>query len=480
MELLFSGRAEAMIPSLILLGYAVFLLALGVAVSRRVRMSSDFFVAGRGMGAGFLFSTLLAANIGAGSTVGATGLAYRDGFSAWWWVGSAGIGSAILAWSVGPRIWRSAREHNLYTVGDYLELRYSRSVRSLAALLIWLGSLSILAGQFIAVAWVLNVTLGSSKPVGCLVAAIVTTTYFTAGGLHSSARVNILQLTVKLTGFAIAFVYLWQVGGGLAWIQAAGARPEAESSGYLSLFGIGAPAVLHYVSTLVPSFIVSPGILQKVFGARDPRSVRIGVSLNAAVLLAFAAVPALMGAIARGQFPLLENSELALPMLVLKALPLWLGGLLLGAIISAELSAADAVLFMLTTSLGKDLFGTLIRPGADDRQLLHVTRAAAAACGMLGALIGIFLPTVISALTIFYTLLTAALLFPLVGGLYSTRVSPRAALATMIVSVAITFASELVTHGQGFWSVPSVVLGMAAGALVMAAVSTLGPDRKTA
>src|SRR5205823_5312592 len=96
---------------LILIGYAVLMIVLGMLVSRRVRASSDFFVAGRGLGVGLIFSTLLAANIGAGSTIGAAGLGYRDGLSAWWWVGSAGIGSVILALTVGPKIWRVAREH---------------------------------------------------------------------------------------------------------------------------------------------------------------------------------------------------------------------------------------------------------------------------------------------------------------------------------------------------------------------------------
>jgi solute:Na+ symporter, SSS family len=105
---------------LILIAYALAMILLGAYLSRRVRQSEDFFVAGRGLGAGLLFSTLLAANIGAGYTVGAAGLGYRDGFSAWWWVGSAGLGSMLLAFAVGPKIWRVAKEHNLYTVGDYL------------------------------------------------------------------------------------------------------------------------------------------------------------------------------------------------------------------------------------------------------------------------------------------------------------------------------------------------------------------------
>ena len=239
------------------------------------------------------------------------------------------------------------------------------------------------------------------------------------------------------------------------------------STGYLSFFGIWTTGVLRYISILAPSFVVSPGILQKVFGARDMKAVRTGVSLNAVGLLAFAVLPAMMGAMAHGRFPSLGNSELALPMLLMNSLPLWLGGLLLGAIFSAEISAADAVLFMLTTSLSRDLYQAYLRPKTDDRQLMRVTRHTALLCGALGALIGTFMPTVISALTIFYTLLTAALLFPVVVGLYSARVTGRAAMMTMIVSVALTFALEIASHGQGLWGLPSSILGTAAGALVM-------------
>src|ERR1700691_5018160 len=89
-----------------LVAYSTILMALGILISRRVKTSSDFLVAGRSLGPGMLFATFLAANIGAGSTVGATGLGFRFGLSAWWWVGSAGIGTLILSQSVGARLWR--------------------------------------------------------------------------------------------------------------------------------------------------------------------------------------------------------------------------------------------------------------------------------------------------------------------------------------------------------------------------------------
>ena len=114
---------------ILLLVYSLFLILLGAGIGRLVKSTGTFFVADRRLGPVLLFSTLLAANIGAGSTVGAAGLGYRDGISAWWWVGSAGIGSLILAFWIGPRIWRVATRHDLHTVGDFLELRYGPAVR---------------------------------------------------------------------------------------------------------------------------------------------------------------------------------------------------------------------------------------------------------------------------------------------------------------------------------------------------------------
>jgi SSS family solute:Na+ symporter len=133
---------------------------------------------------------------------------------------------------------------------------------------------------------------------------------------------------------------------------------------------------------------------------------------------------------------------------------------------------------MLTTSLSRDLYQAYIRPHAGERQLMRITRGTAVACGAIGALIGTLLPTVISALTVFYTMLTAALFLPVVVGVYSVRVSDSGALMSMIVSVAVTFAVETASQGHGLWSIPSLIVGVASGAVVMAAVTALRPALK--
>ncbi len=357
-----------------LLVYSLFLMLIGWWTSRSVRRAEDFFVAGRKLSPVLLFSTLLAANLGAGSTVGATGIGYTHGLSAWWWVGSAGIGSLVLGLTVGPRMWRVAKDYNLYTVGDYLEHRYSRTVRGVIAVLLWFGSLAILAGQLIPLAWILNLVLGIPKYIACLAGGAVVVTYFSFGGLTSTARVNMVQLVVKLSGFILAFVMIVLAGD----LHFAEGTVEA---GFTTWFGDDPSRIWGYFIVLAPAFIVSPGLLQKIYGARDARTVRRGVSVNAVALMLFAFIPALLGMAAYQVFPSLPTQDLALPRLLMEALPFWIGGLTLAAVFSAEISSADAVLFMLTTSLSRDLYQTYIDPDASEQRMLTVSRITAVVAG---------------------------------------------------------------------------------------------------
>lgn len=446
----------------LVLGYSGALIAGGLWLSRGVRSTKDFFVAGRDLPAGLIFSTFLAANIGAGSTVGATGRGYEQGLSAVWWVGSAGLGSLVLAFWVGPRIYEFARAHNLYTVGDYLELRYSRGVRLFFAGLLWVGSLFILAAQLIAIAWILNVCAGLPKELGCMLGGLVVAAYFAAGGLKTTAWLNVIQLSLKMLGFFVVVPWaLMKIGGWSAL------ETTTTPAGYLSPVGIGPKGVLSYLVIFLPNFFISPGLVQKLYGARDASAVRWGVGAQALGLLAYAPLPAILGMVAHTAYPGLLNSELALPTVLKEMLPWWMGALLLGAVFSAELSASDAILFMLSTSLSKDLYKGYLNPAATEANLLRVSRFAALAAGLTGVALAILLPSVVSALTVFYGLLTVVLLVPLLSGLYLRFPGARAAMITMVAGGTVAVAAHLLTEGKGVGILNPVALGILAAAAVM-------------
>lgn len=444
----------------VLLVYAAALMGIGLWIGRRVRGAADFFVAGRRLGPVLLGSTMLAANIGAGSTVAAAGLGYADGLSAWWWVGSAGIGSIVLALWIGPRMRRIAARHGHRTLGDYLEHRFGREVRATIALLLWFGTLALLAVQLIAIGWVLNVVVGLDRWVGCLIGGIVVTAYFAAGGLLTAAWVNVVQLAVLLAGFAVALPLALGAAGGWETVRAA----TAAIDGYWSPWQGGASGWF-YLVMLGPAFIVSPGLVQKIYGARDDRTVRIGVGVNALVLLAFASVPPLLGMIARTTHPALPEQALALPTLLMDALPPLVGALGLAALFSAEVSSSDAILFMLATSLSQDLYRRFVNPAADERRMLAVARMAAIAGGAMGTVIAIVAVSIETVLAIFYTLLTVSLFVPILAGLYTRRVGTPEALGAIAGGVSLFIVAQAAGGGARIAGWTPAMIGLAGAAI---------------
>ena len=161
-------------------------------------------------------------------------------------------------------------------------------------------------------------------------------------------------------------------------------------------------------------------MIQKTYGAESARAVRLGVGANAIALLIFAFLPVFLGLAARALFPGIEVRDQVLPTLLLHGLPVWLGALALAAVFSAEVGACEAILFMLSTSLSQDLYKRIVNPQRDARRrCLTVARIAAFVGGSAGMLLAIFVVgEIIDALSVFYSIIGATLLVPVVGGLF--------------------------------------------------------------
>jgi SSS family solute:Na+ symporter len=440
----------------LLIAYSILLTLIGLWVGRLVRGSGDFFVAGRTLGAGLLFSTVLAANIGAGTTVGAAGLAFRDGLSAWWWNGTAGLASLVLAFWVGPRIWRLAKAHGFYTAGDFLDYRYGPSVRGVIALVTWVGTLFILAGQLIAGAAVLEVVAGIPRATGALIGGVVMTIYFVAGGLLSSAWVNVVQLVVLMAGFLLAIPVVYSAVGGWPGMSSA-----PLPAGFLDIgHSAGAGSGWTLLAVFGPSFMISPGLVQKAYGAKDERAVRIGIGVQGVFLLFFSFVPVFFGMAARILHPDIASRDLVLPTILAQDLSPWLGALGLAAVFSAEVSTCDAILFMLSTSMSKDLYKRFLKPDATDSQVLFVARAAAVAGGIAGVILAVLLETIQGALTIFYSVIAVSLFIPVVAGLAGRRGGAPEALASIAAGLATLLCVHLATDGAGYGILPPSLFGL--------------------
>jgi len=457
----------------LLLAYTVGLTAFGVWIGRRVRGPADFFVAGRSLTWPLVGGTVLAANIGAGTTVGAAGIAYRDGISAWWWNGAAGIGTLILALWVGPRLWAIAKASGHLTLGDYLEDRYSAAVRGIVAVLLLIGTLSILAGQLIAGSAILQAVAGTPRWQGVAIGGTAMTIYFTAGGLLSSAWVNALQLVVMIGGLLIALPMILTHVGGTAAISAA---PGVGATFWDPMYSIGGMSGWTMLILLTPAFIISPGLVQKAYGALDARAIRLGIGAAGVAQLLFSFLPVLLGMAARVNHPGIESINDVLPTVLANDLPVYVGALALAAVFSAEVSTCDTILFMLSTSSSKDLYQRFVNPGASSAQVLKIARLAAVIGGAAGMFLAIQLATIVDALRIFYSLVGATLFVPVAGALLFPRAGAREALAAIAGGIGTLLAVYFGTDRTG-WQDPSL-WGLIGSAVAFGASLSVSRERR--
>ena len=157
--------------------------------------------------------------------------------------------------------------------------------------------------------------------------------------------------------------------------------------------------------------------------------------------------------------------NLALPTILVRGAASPVGSLALAAVFSAEISAADAVLFMLATSLSQDLYRRFVRPEADDRRVLRVARWAAVAGGALGVGLAVLPADGGGRSSVFYALLGVCLFVPIVAGLYTERPGATEALASIGAGVTAWVWAQFGAPGWTLAAVTPNLLGiLAAGA----------------
>ena len=318
------------------------------------------------------------------------------------------------------------------------------AVRAVITGLVCFGSLWILAAQLIAGAAIISVLTGAPRWVGSVDRRRHHDDLLHRRRAAGTAWVNTLQLIVMLVGFAVAVPFaVAGVGGPSAFMSA------SLPSTFVDLtYSSGPGSGWTLLALTGPAFVISPGLIQKSYGAKSARALRLGVALNGVGLMLFAFLPVLIGMVGRVALPQTSAPDLVLPTVLTELLPPWLGALALAAVFSTEVDTCDAILFMISTSVSKDLFQRYMKPGASDRELLLVARMSAVAGGVLGVLLSIYLSTIVQAMTVFYSLLGVSLFVPVLGGLYSRRAGQAEALAAIVAGVTVLLVVRFGVAGR--------------------------------
>lgn len=461
----------ALIDWVIIVVYLGGCMAAGIWMRRFVRGVEDFAVAGREMNVNLGIASLAATELGVITVMYAAQAGYEKGFAG----ATVGVLMALAMFLVGKTgfIIQPLRSAGVMTIPELFEKRFNKKVRWLAGFVVILGGLLNMGiflkigGQFLVhvsglpevhLKWVMTVLLG------------LILLYTALGGMLSVLVTDYLQFLVMGLGIVVVSVLVilqWGWNGLLAELWACWDGSRA---------GVGQTLKAHPFNPLHPTswgwaFVVWQTLFQlaavttwqpnisRVLAAKDAATAR-QVYMRAAfyfvgrwVLPVLWGVGALVFFSRNGGAPV--DSINAMPAYLSQLLPIGVIGIVIAAMLAAEMSTDSGYLLTWATVIYNDLVMPCVKRPLSQRQQLFLTRALVLAIGVFLMFWGLWyeLPgDAWSYLAVTGNIYLASVFTLLVAGLYWRRARSAGAYAALVLGavgpILFLVLNLLVAKGQ--------------------------------
>lgn len=439
----------------VLVGYLLLVMG-ALFFVRPARSMNDFALGGRSFPSLIAFATLAATAIGPGFTTGLMGKAAGGGLI--WVVVFCffSLQMLITGLFLAPRL-RNFPE--AVTLGDIMGARYGRVAQGLTGVITVLfsagivGAIAKVSGTFI------HTLLGIDATLAIVVSTCVVILYSAFGGIKADVLTDVLQFAILAIGIPLILLLElprlpadFELSTALALSFNAGGMDMAAFAGLAFSFFFG-------------EFLLPP-YAARAMSARSPGVARRAFILAAAFSAIWFLCMGIIGVLGRIILPDVPADALFMA-LVQALLPPGVLGLVVAALTAIIASSQDSFLNSAAVALTRDI---MRRPtGAG----LLVTKGAGILVGLVGMLIGLYVPSIVEALLLAYSVWAPTIVVPLVAALVFRRVAPIAGLAAMVGGGVTTLGWTALGEPMG---VPGLMAGMAASLLAFCLGSILSPN----
>ena len=443
--------------------YILFLIWLGWLVSRKQESGEDFLLAGRGLPVFLILGTTVATMVGTGSSIGAVGFGYENGWGgALYGIGGA-FGILLAAWWFAP-----VRELRFMTMSEELSYYAGASllVKNLTGILIflacigWLGAHILGGGMYLA--WIAGMNIQAAK----IVVALGFSIYIVIGGYRAVVWTDTIQVIILFFGFMLMAILAIQQSGGWEALM------QAQPAGSVSTLGVermGAIHALSLVMVIAVGVLATPSFRQRIYSSKSVSAARTSFVWSGGIYLLFSFIPALIGMAAFALNPELANRNFAFPFLAIEVLPLYVGVIVLIAGLSATMSSASSDAIAGVTILMRDLYVMLTGRMPSRDKVIYYSRIALVAVIGLALLMALTSDDIISYITNMIATIMSGLFTCGVLGRFWPRFNWQGAVAALAAGSAVSLAVLLSEHGIGYWGnpiIPAVTGSMLAGFVI--------------
>ncbi|OFX15188.1 MAG: hypothetical protein A2Z18_03925 [Armatimonadetes bacterium RBG_16_58_9] len=423
------------IDIIVVLVYLIGIAILGLYQSRKIKGSGDYFAGGRKFSKFLMIMHSLGTGTSAEDPVAVTGAAFQKGFSGVWYT--------FIYLFVTPFYWIIApffRRSRYLTTTDFFESRFGPglgvlyTVMGVITFTIYIGGMLKSTGTIAA-----GVTQGAMPEwLAILAMTVVFVAYGMAGGLIATV------VTEAVQGLLIVVMSLLLVPFGLARVGGFSGLHNLVDSARFSLSAPHELSLIWIISASIISLIgvvAQPHVMEVFSAGKTEWEGRVGFTYGSMIKRFCAFGWMLTGVIvlalvAQGTVGHLGHREEAFGVALRVLLPVGFTGLMLAAILAAQMSTLSAFMVAASALLSRNIYRRWIHPDATDRQVVSVARFAGLIVVVLGVGFAFLVPGVAEALTYFWAVASFTGLFIWFGVLWR-RTNATGAWASFIVMVLI-------------------------------------------
>jgi len=440
--------------------YIAGMIGFGCWVSRRKQSGDDFLLGGRALPLFLTLGTTVATMVGTGSSMGAVGKAYQNGWmGALYGVGGA-IGIFVTAWLFAPM-----RQHRFMTMAEEISsyVGANRSVANLVGIFTYLSSVGWLGAHILGGAKYLEFVTGVSPIWTKLWIAGGFGIYAIVGGYRAVVWTDTVQAVVLFAGFLLTAIFAFDAAGGWTGLSEINAAIVG---------GGGSAAVLPSLSLIVViavGVLGTPSFRQRIYSGNSVADIRKAFVGSGILYLGFAVLPAIIGMAAFDAHPGLANRDLAFPWMATEMLPVALGMLILLAGLSATMSSASSDAISGVTTVIRDLYlGLFHRMPKADKVVLY-SRLALAATTILALAMAMISDNIIGYISDIIALFITGLCISGILGRLWPRYNAPGAIASLIGASSTAIYFKFQPGLNEIWGnpvIPSLAVSAAAGIIV--------------
>lgn len=443
--------------------YVCFLIWLGWFVSRNQKSGEDFLLGGRGLPMFLVLGTTVATMVGTGSSMGAVGFGYANGWAgALYGIGGA-IGILLLALWFAP-----VRKLNFMTMSE--ELAYyvgaNRIVKNVVGVLIfvasigWLGAHILGGGMYLA--WIADIDLNLAK----IIIAAAFTIYVVIGGYTAVVWTDTIQAIILFAGFILMAVMSVDYIGGMDNLYAA-MDPAATS--FLAIDKLGLLPAVSLAVVIGVGVLATPSFRQRIYSGKDVSTVRRSFVASGVLYLFFSIIPAIIGMAAHAIDPSLDNANYSFPYVAATVLPVGVGMIVLIAGLSATMSSASSDAIAGVSILLRDVYVMFTGRVPNKESMMNYSRLALIVVIGFALLFALTSNDIIGYITKMISTVMSGMFVCGMLGRFWKRYNWQGALATLVGASVASFVVMLNADYTAFWGnpvIPSCLVALTAGVLV--------------